>query len=70
MRPDTARAIAAIEIPWDDLREFGERHPVPADHPRADRLTADSFAYMVTAHLCAITHAADTGRGVIGLVSV
>lgn len=69
MRPATAKAIAAIEVPWDDLYRLGEQHPVPADHPEHEYLDVGVLAIAAGAHLNAVADAAARGRGVIGLLT-
>lgn len=69
MRPATARAIAAIEVPWDELYRLDELHPVPEDNPDHEYLHASAIQIMAGAHLNAVADAAARGRGVIGLIT-
>lgn len=69
MRPATARTIAGIEIPWDELYRIGELHPVPEDNPDHEYLHVDAIQMMAGSHLNAVADAAARGRGVIGLIT-
>ena len=69
MRPATASAIAAIEVPWDELDRLDELHPVPGDNPDHEYLHASAIQFMAGAHLAAVADAAARGRGVIGLIT-
>ena len=69
MRPTTAKAIAAIEIPWDELDRLGELHPVPEDVRDHEYLHPTAIRWHAGVHLLAIAEAAAQGRGVIGLIS-
>jgi hypothetical protein len=69
MRPATAKAIAAIDVPWDELYRLDELHPVPGDHPDYGCLHAMAIAVMAGMHLNAVAEAAARGRGVIGLIT-
>jgi hypothetical protein len=69
MRPATAKTVAAIEIPWDELDRIGDEHPVPTDHPQHEYLHATAIQFMAGAHLNAVADAAARGRGVIGLLT-
>ena len=74
-RPATARAVAAIEVPWDELRAIGERHPIPddcTDPPREYLNTVldwDDFEWRIRTHLECVADAAATGRGVLAIIS-
>jgi len=69
MRPATARTIAAIDIPWDELARLGELHPVPEDHPDHEFLQVMTISLIAGPHLNAVADAATRGRGVIGLIT-
>ncbi len=69
MRPATAKAIAAIEIPWDELDRLDELHPVTEDTPEHEYLHSSAIQFMAGAHLAAVAGAAARGRGVIGLLT-
>lgn len=69
MRPATAKAIAAIEIPWDELDRLSELHPVPEDNPDHQYLHAGAIQWAAGTHLRAVAEAAALGRGVIGILS-
>ena len=69
MRPATARAIAAIDIPWDELTRVSNLHPVPEDQPYHEYLHADVLQWTAAMHLHAVADAAARGRGIIGLIT-
>ncbi len=75
LRPATAAAVHAIDLPWDELREIGERHPIPDERRAPPRqhmymvLDWDDFEWRMRAHLDCVADAATTGRGVIAIVS-
>jgi hypothetical protein len=77
MRPATARAVARLSVPWDELRGIGERHPAPADGfaPLAasdHRTVSHSFADLENVawpHLACVAKAAATSRGIVTIVS-
>jgi hypothetical protein len=69
MRPATAAAIAAIEVPWDELYRIGELHPPPDDHPDRDYIGVSGLEWGASGHLSAVADAAARGRGVIGLIT-
>jgi hypothetical protein len=69
MRPATASAIAAIDVPWDELDRVGDLHPVPEDEPNHEYLHSDVLRWVAGMHLEAVADAAAQTRGVIGLIT-
>jgi hypothetical protein len=69
MRPATAKAIAAIDVPWDELDRLSELHPVPEDHRYHEYLHVSVLTFTASMHLSAVVDAANSGRGVIGLIT-
>jgi hypothetical protein len=68
MRPATARAFAAIDLPWDDLDAIGKR--LPDDDSRTLVPRWDAFHWRMGALLRCVHDAAAAGRGVVVIESI